>query len=156
MTESDRAAWDLGAVFDAHVKAESVDRDVAAMMATMASEPYLTHVPTLRGGTGRSRWTPEQMNLLALHRVRSRLVGQRAGVINQIRGFLIERGITVRQGMMPLRKPLPDIPSSHKDALSPRMVGFIADLAGAGSMNALRLCRRRSKRWPGKMTAANA
>jgi hypothetical protein len=33
-----------------------------------------------------------------LHRVRSRLVGLRTGVINQIRGFLIERGITVRQG----------------------------------------------------------
>jgi transposase len=33
--------------------------------------------------------TPEQMDLLALHRVRSRLVGQRTGVINQIRGFLI-------------------------------------------------------------------
>ena len=48
--------------------------------------------------------TPEQMDLLALHRVRSRLVGQRTGVINQIRGFLIERGITVRQGAVPLRK----------------------------------------------------
>ena len=31
--------------------------------------------------------TPEQMDLLALHRVRSRLVGRRTGVINQIRGF---------------------------------------------------------------------
>ena len=57
--------------------------------------------------------TPEQMDLLALHRVRSRLVGQRTGVINQIRGFLIERGITVRQGVMPLRKALPDILSSN-------------------------------------------
>ena len=37
--------------------------------------------------------TPEQMDLLALHRVRSRLVGRRTGVINQIRGFLIERGM---------------------------------------------------------------
>jgi transposase len=72
---------------------------------------------------------PEQMDLLALHRVRSRLVGQRTGVINQIRGFLIERGITVRQGVMSLRKALPDILSSNKDALSPRMVGLIADLA---------------------------
>ena len=72
--------------------------------------------------------TPEQMDLLALHRVRSRLVGQRTGVINQIRGFLIERGITVRQGVMPLRKALPDILSSNQDALSPRMVGLIADL----------------------------
>src|SRR6267142_4809091 len=48
--------------------------------------------------------TPEQMDLLALHRVRSRLVGQRTGVTNQIRGFLIERGITVRQGLMPLQQ----------------------------------------------------
>ena len=49
MTESNRATIDLGAVFDAHVKAEFVDRDVAATMATMAPEPYLTHVPTLAG-----------------------------------------------------------------------------------------------------------
>ena len=73
--------------------------------------------------------TPEQMDLLALHRVRSRLVGRRTGVINQIRGFLIERGITVRQGPMPLRKALPEILSSDTGALSPRMVGLIADLA---------------------------
>jgi transposase len=73
--------------------------------------------------------TPEQMDLLALHRVRSRLVGQRTGLINQIRGFLIERGITVRQGVLPLRKALPDILSSNADVLSPRMVGLIVDLA---------------------------
>src|SRR5437588_3113580 len=72
--------------------------------------------------------TPEQMDLLALHRVRSRLVGQRTGVINQIRGFLIERGIIVRQGVVPLRKALPDILSSNNDALSPRMVNLIAEL----------------------------
>src|SRR5205807_1825722 len=71
---------------------------------------------------------PEQMDLLRLHRVRSRLVGQRTGVINQTRGCLSERGITVRQGVMPLRKALPDILSSNQDALSPRMVGLIADL----------------------------
>jgi transposase len=69
------------------------------------------------------------MDLLALHRVRSRLVGQRTGVTNQIRGFLIERGITVRQGLMPLRKALPEILSSDSGALSPRMVALIADLA---------------------------
>jgi transposase len=73
--------------------------------------------------------TPEQMDLLALHRVRSRLVGQRTGLINQIRGFLIERGITVRQGVLPLRKALPDILSSNAEVLSPRMVSLIADLA---------------------------
>src|SRR5207249_5476222 len=49
-----KAGKDLGAVFDAHIKAEFVDMDVAATMATMAPEPYLTHVPTLTGGTGRA------------------------------------------------------------------------------------------------------
>src|SRR6516164_7212352 len=72
--------------------------------------------------------TPEQMDLLALHRVRSRLVGQRTGVINQIRGFLIERGITVRQGVAPLRRALPDILSANTGALSPRMVNLISEL----------------------------
>ena len=41
----------------------------------------------------------EQLDLQALHRVRSRLVSQRTAVINQIRGFLLERGIIVRQGL---------------------------------------------------------
>jgi carboxymethylenebutenolidase len=53
MTENSTAK-NLGAVFDAHVKAEFVDKDVAATMATMVAEPYLTHVPTLTGGTGRA------------------------------------------------------------------------------------------------------
>lgn len=73
--------------------------------------------------------TPEQMDLLALHRVRSRLVGLRTGVINQIRGFLIERGITVRQQPAALRKALSGILSSSPSALSPRMVRLIADLS---------------------------
>ena len=50
-----------------------------------------------------------------------------AGTINQIRGFLIERGIIVRQGVVPLHKALPDILSSNTNILSPRMVSLIAD-----------------------------
>jgi transposase len=73
--------------------------------------------------------TPDQMDLLALHRVRSRLVSQRTGAINQIRGFLIERGITVRQGPAPLRKALSEILSCNSATLSPRMVHLITDLA---------------------------
>jgi len=73
--------------------------------------------------------TPDQMDLLALHRVRSRLVSQRTGVINQIRGFLIERGVTVRQGPVPLAKALSDILSSSTPTLSPRLVRLITDLA---------------------------
>ena len=72
--------------------------------------------------------TPEQMDLLALHRVRSRLVSQRTGVTNQTRGLLLERGIIVRQGLAPLRQALPGILSSQAKTLSPRMVLLIADL----------------------------
>jgi transposase len=46
--------------------------------------------------------TPEQVDLLALHRVRSRLVSQRTGGTNQIRSLFLERGITVRQGAIAL------------------------------------------------------
>jgi len=72
--------------------------------------------------------TPEQSDLLSLHRVRSRIVRQRTAIINQIRGFLIERGITVRQGPRPLRKVLPEVLSSPPEALSPRLVRLIAEL----------------------------
>jgi carboxymethylenebutenolidase len=44
---------DPGAVFDAHVRAEFVERDVDATMATMTDAPYVTHVPVLTGGCGR-------------------------------------------------------------------------------------------------------
>jgi transposase len=73
--------------------------------------------------------TPEQMDLLALHRVRSRLVSQRTGVINQIRGFLLERGITARQGPSALRQMLPTVLGSRSDSLSPRVSRLVADLA---------------------------
>src|SRR5947209_18443261 len=46
---------DLGATFDAHVRHEFVDHDVAATMKTMAAEPYVHNVPTLTGGDGYPR-----------------------------------------------------------------------------------------------------
>jgi len=54
MPDTKPSAADLGAIFDAHIKAEFVDMDVAATMATMTAEPHLTHIPTLTGGTGRA------------------------------------------------------------------------------------------------------
>ncbi len=71
----------------------------------------------------------DQLDLQALHRVRSRLIGQRTAVINQIRGFLLEHGLTVRQGPAALRRALPDILAKRTDVLSPRMVRLIEDLA---------------------------
>jgi transposase len=74
--------------------------------------------------------TDDQLDLQALHRVRSRLVGQRTAVINQIRGFLLEHGIAVRQKLRFLRQQLPDILAERSDVLSPRMIRIMEDLSG--------------------------
>src|SRR5438874_13313023 len=74
--------------------------------------------------------TADQLDLQAMHRVRERLVSQRTGIINQIRAFLLERGVAVRQGLRFLRTELPRILAAPCDALSPRMLRVIEDLAG--------------------------
>jgi carboxymethylenebutenolidase len=101
MTESSTVK-NLGAVFDAHVKAEFIDKDVAATMATMVAEPYLTHVPTLTGGTGRSEvesfyrdhfvghW-PDDVEVKPL----SRTVGQNRVVDELIVSFTHDREMRV-------------------------------------------------------------
>src|ERR1700678_1810229 len=74
--------------------------------------------------------TADQLDLQALHRVRERLVSQRTGIINQIRAFLLERGIAVRQGLRFLRAECPRILTSPPAVLSPRMVRMVEALAG--------------------------
>ena len=71
--------------------------------------------------------TVEQLELQGLHRVRERLVCQRTSVINQIRAFLLERGIAVRQGLRALRTAMPNV-LAMTDKLSPRMIHMFEDL----------------------------
>jgi transposase len=71
----------------------------------------------------------EQLDLQALHRVRRRRIGQRTAVINQIRAFLLECGLPVRQGLAGLREALPTLLSQRTDVLSPRMIHLIEDLS---------------------------
>ena len=92
---------------DAHAVAEAVER------------PSTRCVPIK---------TDSQLDLQALHRVRSRLIGNRTAVINQIRGFLLEHGIPVRQGHRFLRQQLPHILATRTDVLSPRMIRIAGDL----------------------------
>jgi len=73
--------------------------------------------------------TTDQLDLQALHRVRERLVSQRTGIINQIRAFLLDRGVAVRQGLRFLRVELPRILAAPPDVLSTRMISVIEDLA---------------------------
>jgi transposase len=69
--------------------------------------------------------TVDQLDLQALHRVRERLVCQRTSVINQIRAFMLERGIAV--GLRALRIEMPII-LAMTDKLSPRMIHMIEAL----------------------------
>jgi transposase len=45
--------------------------------------------------------TQDQLDLKARDSVRSRLVSRRTATINQIRAFLIEKGVAVRPGYLP-------------------------------------------------------
>jgi transposase len=102
-------------------KGQKNDFRDAEAIAEAVQRPTMTFVATK---------TAEQLDLQALHRVRERLVSQRTGIINQIRAFLLERGIAVRQGLRFLRIELPRILATPSDVLSPRMVRVIEDLAG--------------------------
>ena len=102
-------------------KGEKNDYRDAEAIAEAVQRPTMKFVATK---------TADQLDLQALHRVRQRLVSQRTGIINQIRAFLLERGIAVRQGLHFLRAELPGIRAKRTDVLSPCMLRIIEDLAG--------------------------
>jgi transposase len=105
----------------AYSKGQKNDFRDAEAIAEAVQRPTMRFVATK---------TTDQLDLQALHRVRERLVGQRTGIINQIRAFLLERGVAVRQGLRFLRAELPNILATRSDVLSPRMVRIIEELAG--------------------------
>jgi transposase len=53
--------------------------------------------------------TDDQLDLQAIHRVRDRLISRRTAVINQLRAFLLERGLVFAKTPAKLRAALPDI-----------------------------------------------
>jgi transposase len=83
-------------------------------------------------GRGNMRFVPiktdDQLDLQALHRVRDRLVHRRTAVINQIRGFLLERGITFAQGPVNLRRHMPAILEDAEQNITPRMRNLLHTL----------------------------
>jgi hypothetical protein len=63
----------------------------------------------------------EQLDWQAMHRVRDRLVRRRTALINEIRGFLLERGITFAAQPIHLRKNLPAVIEDAEQNLTPRL-----------------------------------
>jgi transposase len=64
--------------------------------------------------------TEDQLDLQGLHRVRERLVHNRTEIINQIRGFLLERGISFNRGPINLRKEMPSLLEDAEQSLTPQ------------------------------------
>ena len=79
------------------VKTSKNDWNEAAAICEAAQRPTMRFVAPK---------SLEQQDLLAIHRVRERLVSQRTGLCNQIRGLLAEYGIVLPQAIARLRREL--------------------------------------------------
>lgn len=90
------------------VKTHKNDLTDAEAIAEAVQRPQMRFVPIK---------TPAQLDVQALHRARDRLVGMRTALINQIRGFLLERGLPVERGRRTLEKALPALLDDHAQEL---------------------------------------
>ena len=95
------------------------DRDAEAI-AEAATRPTMAFVAIK---------TEEQLDLQALHRARERLVSDRTRLINQGRGFLMERGIRIGTGRHVFQKELIRLTAVGTDDLSRRMLTLLSDMA---------------------------
>ncbi len=69
--------------------------------------------------------TDDQLDLQALHRVRDRLIARRTSVINQLRAFLLERGMTFAKMPTKLKFAMPEILENVDSNLTPRMRNLV-------------------------------
>src|SRR5271170_6125097 len=70
--------------------------------------------------------TDDQLDLQALHRVRDRLIARRTSVINQLRAFLLERGMTFAKTPAKLKLAMPEILENADANLTPRMRNLVS------------------------------
>ena len=82
------------------VKTNKNDRNDAAAIVEAACRPAMRFV-TVK--------SVDQQDMMAAHRVRELLVHQRTALINQVRGLLGERGITIAQSPAALHRAMPQI-----------------------------------------------
>src|ERR1700747_1088022 len=92
-----------------YVKTNKNDYIDAEAIAEAVTRPTMRFVPIK---------SDDQLDLQSLHRVRERWVVRRTAVINQIRGLLLERGITIRKGRRHLEASLPRILENPDNKLS--------------------------------------
>jgi transposase len=102
-----------------YVKTNKNDYIDAEAIAEAVTRPSMRFVPIK---------TDDQLDLQSLHRVRERWVGRRTAVINQIRGLLLERGITVLKGRRHIEQSLPGILEDPDNKLSGALRVLLTDL----------------------------
>ena len=102
-----------------YVKAQKNDERDAEAIAEAATRPTMRFVELK---------SEEQLDLQTLHRARSRLVGTRTMLINQLRAILIERGLTFAQGRRKLELAIDGLLEDDNPAVSGRMGQLIADM----------------------------
>jgi len=102
-----------------YIKAQKNDDRDAVAIAEAATRPTMPLV-TLK--------TAEQLDLQSLHGVRDRYVRNRTQLINQIRGLLLERGITVVKTPDKLLQAMPGILADEANGLLARMRRLLEDL----------------------------
>ena len=95
------------------------DRDAEAI-AEAATRPTMSFVAIK---------SEEQLDLQALHRLRERLVHNRTRLINQARGFLMERGVRIGSGRHVFQKALAQLADCHEGDLSERMLEMFETMA---------------------------
>src|SRR5215468_10982446 len=83
-----------------YVKTNKSDSIDAEAIAEAVQRPTMRFVPIK---------SEDQLDLQAVHRVRERWVARRTAVINQIRGLLLERGLTLPKGRRHVEEALPRI-----------------------------------------------
>src|SRR5450631_2747502 len=113
-----------------YVKTNKNDYIDAEAIAEAVGRPTMRFVPIK---------SDDQLDLQSLHRVRERWVSRRTAVINQIRGLLLERGITVRKGRRYLEAALPGILEDADAELSGALRLLLAQLKCELDQTALRL-----------------
>src|ERR1700741_3297016 len=92
-----------------YVKTNKNDYIDAEAIAEAVGRPTMRFVPIK---------SDEQLDLQSVHRVRERWVMRRTAVVNQIRGLLLERGITLRKGRRHVDAALPGILADATSKLS--------------------------------------
>ena len=69
-----------------------------------------------------------QLAMQSLHRHRSRLVGDTTQLVNQARGFLLERGLAIPQGKHRFAARLPEILEDADNGLGDRIRALLAEM----------------------------